>query len=220
MDRLHRWKTHINGENFLEWVKECGDLPVDKNARCSRCSSINISTPACFIGSKIGIEVYLCGPHSIEFSEEQAGLKPFLWFCLSFDEIEKLDMIADTTLYSYSRQEAEKIYYINAYLYHKHEVEAKEEIRVWYISIDASTSRAFYNTFTLEETGKNFPGISFDEIKEQWAKGNVLVFFLEPVWSTEFCVGADASRVNYMMYLPKPSNILASQFQTLSPGGK
>jgi hypothetical protein len=218
MDRWHRWHTHLhNGKQHMSHLSQYDSLSIDKTAVCdtrtesfgtTRISSADLIAITCknlatHIGSNVAREFYACDECAKKYISDRHSSHPLTWYCLTFDEVEQLDNIPNPMQISFTRAEAINVYQMNSDLYTLGELEAPNEVRFWFILIDARVSRAFFRIISLAEID-NFKDHGDNSLLEQsmliekWKQKECLVLFAEPY-------GKDCDRTLYKMFLPLPS---------------
>lgn len=196
MERYHRWKSVSLGKpSAMLCIKDYYDpdfpVPVDDNIYCY----MHLSVLATHIQSVVGHENYVCDYCANIFKEKYSSSHPIMWFCLDFDQIRKLDEYHDEGIVPFSMKEVNNIYQMNAKLYSYNEIQRINEAPlIWYISIDAIVSKAFYRVMNLAEY-HNFeeeysktekidtlnlrPIPTDDQIIKEWIEGKCLILFAD-----------------------------------------
>jgi hypothetical protein len=187
MQRLYQYKAAQNqGVGMGEYVENSEiQLPCDliNTYYCEDCNGcFGIKSKATHIGNYLGDEKYLCVKHARIF--QKLHLNVLMGFCLSFEDVIKLDKTKPIGLVPFSKQECLSIYHLNLAVYTQQikslSQQFTEDPFIIQIYVHPEESRTFFKIDPYSRTDSHIAQkYSKDTLLEYWNEMKNLVLFYD-----------------------------------------
>ena len=187
MQRLFQFKAAQNqGVGMGEYVENSEiQLPCDliNTYYCDDCGGcFGIKARATHIGNYLGDEKYLCVRHARLFQNLHTNAS--MGFCLSFEEVIKLDKTKPIGLVPFSKQECLSIYRINLRVYTDQINSLSQQFIndpfIIQIFIHPEESRTFFKIDPYSKTDLHIQQrYSRDTLSKYWKEMKILVLFYD-----------------------------------------